>query len=220
MHLAELSRRSGVSVPSIKFYLREGLLPAGRPVTARKAEYTDDHVRRLRLVRAMLTIGKMSVAQVRDVLAVAEDPAFTRHERLGIAQYMLPPHVEAPAEDTQERSQWDAVRTVIRDELRALGWRFQDNAPALDMLTQSVVTLRDLGYTASVEHLRDYATAIHPMAEREYAVIGEYEQIDEAIEATVAYTVLVEPVLLALRRLAHEDTSSRLHYGERGPQTT
>lgn len=103
MHLAELSRRSGVSVPSIKFYLREGLLPPGEAVTALKAEYSDEHVRRLRLVRAMLTIGKMSVVQVRDVLAVAEDPAFTRHERLGIAQYMLPPHVEALAESSPAR---------------------------------------------------------------------------------------------------------------------
>jgi DNA-binding transcriptional MerR regulator len=212
VHLAELSRRSGVSVPSIKFYLREGLLPAGVPLSARKAEYSDEHVRRLRLVRAMLTIGKMSVAQVRDVLAVADDPAFTRHERLGIAQYMLPPHAQAPAQDSEERSTWDATRTLIRDELRALGWRFEDKAPALDMLTQSVVTLRGLGYKATVEHLRGYAKAIHPMAENEYATIAEYEQIEEAIEATVAYTVLVEPVLLALRRLAHEDVSSRLHY--------
>jgi hypothetical protein len=53
------------------------------------------------------------------------------------------------------------------------------------------------------------------MAETEYATIGEYEQIEEAIEATVAYTVLVEPVLPVLRRLAHEDVSSRLHYGVR-----
>lgn len=217
MHLAELSRRSGVSVPSIKFYLREGLLPAGVPVSARKAEYDEEHVRRLRLVRAMLTIGKMSVAQVRDVLAVADDPAFTRHERLGIAQYMLPPRVETPEEGSEERADWIAVRTVIRDELRGLGWRFQDEAPSLDMLTQSVVTLRDLGYDASVAHLRRYAEAIHPIAEAEYSVVQGYEQIEEAIEATVAYTVLVEPILLALRRLAHEDVSSRLHYGEQKP---
>jgi DNA-binding transcriptional MerR regulator len=217
VHLAELSRRSGVSVPSIKFYLREGLLPAGVPVSARKAEYDEEHVRRLRLVRAMLTIGKMSVAQVRDVLAVADDPAFTRHERLGIAQYMLPPRVETPEEGSEERADWIAVRTVIRDELRGLGWRFQDEAPSLDMLTQSVVTLRDLGYDASVAHLRRYAEAIHPIAEAEYSVVQGYEQIEEAIEATVAYTVLVEPILLALRRLAHEDVSSRLHYGEQKP---
>jgi hypothetical protein len=130
---------------------------------------------------------------------------------------MLPPRVETPEEGSEERADWIAVRTVIRDELRGLGWRFQDEAPSLDMLTQSVVTLRDLGYDASLGHLRRYAEAIHPIAEAEYSVIQGYEQIEEAIEATVAYTVLVEPILLALRRLAHEDVSSRLHYGEQKP---
>ncbi|WP_194894781.1 MerR family transcriptional regulator [Catenulispora pinisilvae] len=213
MHLAELSRRSGVSVPSIKFYLREGLVPPGTPVSARRAEYGEEHVRRLRLVRAMLTIGKMSVAQARDVLAVADDPAFTRHERLGTAQYMLPPHAEAPAQDSEERAVWDEIRSLILDELRRLGWHFQDTAPALDMLTQSVATLVGLGYDAPVEDFRRYAAAIRPMAEAEYATIAQFELIEEALEATVAYTVLVEPILLALRRLAHEDVSSRLRYG-------
>ena len=41
-----------------------------------------------------------------------------------------------------------------------------------------------------------------------------YEDLDEAIEATVAtvaYTVLYEPVLLAARRVAHEDVSARIY---------
>lgn len=38
-----------------------------------------------------------------------------------------------------------------------------------------------------------------------------YEDLDEAIEATVAYTVLYEPVLLAVRRVAHEDVSARIY---------
>jgi len=59
--------------------------------------------------------------------------------------------------------------------------------------------------------LRRYAAAIHPIAEAEYGTIDEYELLEEAIEATAAYPLLIEPVLLALRRLAHEDVSSRLH---------
>ena len=42
--------------------------------------------------------------------------------------------------------------------------------------------------------------------------------LDEANEVTVAYTVLYEPILLALRRLAHEDIGSRT-YG-REPMST
>lgn len=216
MHLAELSRRSGVSAASIKFYLREGLIPPGVPVSARKSEYTEEHIRRLRLVRAMLTVGGMSIGQVRDVLAVADDPAFTRHERLGIAQYMLPPRVVVPEPEDEARAAWDATRAVICAELRALGWRFQDAAPALDVLTRSVLTLQELGYETPIDQFRRYAEAIRPIAEAEYSTIEKYEVLEEAIEATVAYTVLIEPILLALRRLAHEDVSARLYYGDEG----
>ncbi|MEY9849221.1 MerR family transcriptional regulator [Streptacidiphilus sp. MAP5-3] len=214
MQLSELSERSGVSTASIKYYLREGLLPAGTPVSARKAEYDDDHLRRLRLIRAMLSVGGMSVTQARDVLAVAEDPAFGRHERLGIAQYLLPPQVTPPEaeSDAAAHARWTALRTevlaLLRDEL---GWQITEFAPALDTLTRALTTLRDLGYRADVAFLQRYGEALRPIAEAEYQVIEEIPQVEEAIEATIAYTVLYEPVLLALRRLAHEDVSARLH---------
>nr|MDT0525976.1 MerR family DNA-binding transcriptional regulator [Streptomyces sp. DSM 41633] len=38
MRLAELSERSGVPTATIKYYLREGLLPAGRRISATQAE--------------------------------------------------------------------------------------------------------------------------------------------------------------------------------------
>lgn len=44
MRLSELSERSGVSTATIKYYLREQLLPPGRRVSATQAEYTDSHV--------------------------------------------------------------------------------------------------------------------------------------------------------------------------------
>ncbi|MEZ0065272.1 DNA-binding transcriptional MerR regulator [Streptacidiphilus sp. MAP12-20] len=216
MQLSELSERSGVSVASVKYYLREGLLSPGTPVSARKAEYDEEHLRRLRLVRAMLTVGGMSVAQARDVLAVAEDPAFGRHERLGVAQYMLPPHVTPPAEDAPERDAWNALRGEVLQLLqRELGWRIHDAAPAVDTLTQAISTLRALGYRSSTDVLRHYAEALQPIAEAEYQVIEEFPVMEEAIEAMIAYTLLYEPVLLSLRRLAHEDVSAaRLLHAE------
>jgi DNA-binding transcriptional MerR regulator len=210
VQLSELSERSGVSVASIKYYLREGLLPPGATVTARKAEYDDVHLRRLRLVRALLTVGGMSVAQARDVLAAAQDPAFDRHDRLGVAQYLLPPHVTPPPQETPEGAVWSERRAEVLALLRDdLGWRLHDAAPALDALTQALLTLNSLGYATSTASLRDYATALHPIAETELQIIDEHPVIEEAIEAVVAYTVLYEPVLLSLRRLAHEDVSAR-----------
>ncbi|MFG2334334.1 MerR family transcriptional regulator [Streptomyces sp. NPDC048604] len=216
MRLSELSRRSGVSVATVKYYLREGLLPPGTPVTARQAEYGEEHVRRLRLIRALLTVGGMTISQARDVLAVAEDPAFSRHEQLGIAQYMLPPQVAPPDEDDVQQPEWDATHRELRALLAALDWRVYEEAPAINTLTRAVVTLRTLGYPFPLEDVRRYAEALHPMAREEAVRIEEqYPVLEEAIEAMVAYTMLNEPILLALRRLAHEDVTARL-YG-RGP---
>ena len=53
MWMSELSSRSGLPVPTIKYYLREQLLHAGEAVGATRARYDDSHVRRLRLVRAL-----------------------------------------------------------------------------------------------------------------------------------------------------------------------
>ena len=47
MRIAELSRRSGVSVPTIKYYLREGLLAAGERTGPNQARYDEAHLRRL-----------------------------------------------------------------------------------------------------------------------------------------------------------------------------
>ncbi|RAC11977.1 MerR family transcriptional regulator, partial [Burkholderia multivorans] len=54
MRISELSRRSDVPVATIKYYLREGLLPAGERTSATQAVYTDAHVNRLALIRALL----------------------------------------------------------------------------------------------------------------------------------------------------------------------
>lgn len=207
VRLSELSTESGVPIATIKFYLREGLLEPGTPINARQSAYDDSHLRRLRLVRAMQQIGGMSIDQVRNVLFAAGESTLSRHERLGVAQYMLPPLVEAPAGDPL----WDEVHGEVLALMTELGWLINDFSPSLNALTRSIVALRRLGYRDGIEHLRRYAAAMHPLAEGEYRFIDGHRDLDEAIEATVAYTVLYEPILLAVRRLAHEDVSARLH---------
>ncbi|MFH8630861.1 MerR family transcriptional regulator [Streptomyces lydicus] len=104
------------SIP--KDCLREGLLQPGRRVSATQAEYGEDHLRRLRLVRALIQIGGVPVAAAREVIAAAEDESLDHHLRLGAATRALP-CAEAPAEDDP------AVRTARRSVealLERLGW--------------------------------------------------------------------------------------------------
>src|SRR5262245_60997125 len=55
--IADLSRRSGVSIPTIKFYIREGLLPRGEHTAPNQARYADTHLERLALIATLQRAG-------------------------------------------------------------------------------------------------------------------------------------------------------------------
>ncbi|HET7822095.1 MAG TPA: MerR family transcriptional regulator, partial [Ornithinibacter sp.] len=49
MRISELSQASGVPLPTVKYYLREGLLMPGEATSRTRAEYGPAHVERVRL---------------------------------------------------------------------------------------------------------------------------------------------------------------------------
>src|SRR5690242_10733928 len=74
MRISELSRITGLTVPTIKYYIREGLLPAGTAISATQAEYDRAHVDRLRLIRALVEVGRLSITTVSELLATLDAP--------------------------------------------------------------------------------------------------------------------------------------------------
>jgi len=72
--LGELSKASGVSRASIKFYLREGLLAPGRKKNATLAHYTPRHLDRLRLIAALRDVVGASLPQIRALTELIDDP--------------------------------------------------------------------------------------------------------------------------------------------------
>ena len=85
MRISEMAARSGVPVPTIKYYLRERLLPAGSLTSATQATYDDAHVERLRLIRALVDSAGLSIAQTRRVLDSVDSPPKSVHDLLGVA---------------------------------------------------------------------------------------------------------------------------------------
>ena len=79
MRISELSERSGATVATLKYYLREGLLPAGESLGPTRADYGDSHLERVRLIRALIDAG-VSVAQTKRVVDVLDDPPTSRHD--------------------------------------------------------------------------------------------------------------------------------------------
>ncbi|MDJ0341675.1 MerR family transcriptional regulator [Streptomyces sp. H10-C2] len=209
MRLAQLSERSGVPAATIKYYLREQLMPPGRRITATQAEYGDDHLRRLRLVRALIQVGKMPVATARQVLAAVEDESLDQNMRLGAAVRALP-HGPEPDED-------DPATVIARQEvgllMERLGWSecrdVGDSSPAWRTLVAAVAALARLGYPCDAGHLAPYARSAAQLAVADLDLVEEFTTPLEQVEAAVALTVLYEPVLLSLRRLAEAEESNR-----------
>lgn len=68
MQLKELSEATGTSPASIKFYLREGLLPHGETIHATRARYTKKHAKRLELIRALRHILGLNIGQIHGIV--------------------------------------------------------------------------------------------------------------------------------------------------------
>ncbi|MFF0306543.1 MerR family transcriptional regulator [Streptosporangium sp. NPDC004379] len=207
MRISQLSAATDVPVPTIKYYLREGLLPPGEQTSATRAEYGEAHVRRLRLIRALLEVGRLPIAAIRKVLAAVDDEGLDMHTVLGTAHYALAPGVEPRSGDED----WRRARAEADRLIGDLGWRITPLAPARDELAQAVLTLDRLGMPATDEKLRSYAgAALRLVTENETGVIPFAGPRESAVEALVVLTVVYGRIFDAMRRLAQESVSADL----------
>jgi DNA-binding transcriptional MerR regulator len=189
MRISELARRSGVPVGTVKFYLREGLLPPGVATSPTQAHYDEAHVARLRLVRSLVGAGGLSVARARTVLAVVDDPSVSVPDALGVAHAAL----SGAAGDAPDLGR-------AREQVQRWGWTVDGDSTALADLARALEGTRAGGVAPSDEVLDRYARAARKLARKTVP--------DVAAEAVVS-AVLFEPVLLALLRLARQDSAGR-----------
>ena len=212
MRLAELSRESGVSTATIKYYLREGLLAPGRQINATTAEYDEEHLRRLRLVRALIQVGKVPVATAREVLGHVDDESLGRTIRLGAALWALPQGPEPDEEDPATAT----ARAEVDRLLVSLGWEtpreLSTLSPVHSSLVAAIATLNRLGYPWDAEMMEPYAELMLQVARRDLDFMETHASQAEQVETAVAAAVLFEPVLRSLHRLAQEEESAR-RYG-------
>lgn len=195
MRISQLSAESGVPLPTVKFYLRTGLLPPGRRTSATQAVYDDTHVGRLRLVRALVEVGGLSLAAVQRIVAALDGVGL--HDALGVATSALPPKVGD-----------DVDVTAARALLDRLGWRVGEDSVPLRQLAVAVRAAHEAGLPLTDERLRVYGGAAAAVAATDIAGVPT-TGVEDAVVYSVIGTVLYEPILLALRRLAHEDASGR-----------
>ncbi len=205
MRIAELSRRSGVPVPTIKYYIREDLLAPGELTSPNQAQYGEAHVRRLRLIRALVDVGDLSIAETRDVLASIDSPGKTLHERLGKVQHAVTPSLHGEVDEES----WALAARQVEELVRRRGWQVKESGPAWQLLTQVLATLHALGQDDLAGLLDEYADAAERLAEAEVACVLGRPDLESMLEGVVIGTVLGDALLAALRRLAQANVSAR-----------
>lgn len=203
MRISELSAHTGVSVPTIKYYLREGLLPEGERSAPTQAAYGETHVQRLRVIRALIDSG-VSVAETRRVLDALDGGPEDAHLLLGTAHAAVTPPID---EDLDVAA---AERLV-----EGLGWKpGMCDQRVLYGVARALQTLERAGFAVPDEVMPVYLASMRQIAQAEIAGVPT-DSAEAAVSYVVLGSVLVEPLLLALRRVA-EQVASAERFGGAG----
>jgi DNA-binding transcriptional MerR regulator len=204
MRIGELSKATDVPVPTIKYYLREGLLPPGELSSPNQASYGDTHIRRLRLIRALIELAQVPVATVKEILESLDSDTEPLHEQIGRAHRALTPTRRLSATDEARTAAAARVADLIHDR----GWLVDPEAPALATLIDTIAALSSLGQDSLVAHLDTYADSVEAFTALEIEAVTANPTRDQLAESVVIGTILGETVISSLRLLAQESISA------------
>ena len=220
MKMADLTRESGVSTASIKFYLREGLLQAGARTAPNQAVYDDSHIRRLKLIRALRDVGGLSISSIRNVVeAVGQPAAGDLMEIIGTIADAFGETRRAPDRPSAGRA---AAALDIDAFLERARMPVRPGSTAREALISGLLAFREYEPRFPAFIFEPYAEALRGLAAWEIsqvaptptnlmATLGEQHPLptsitdEETIEGIIYGTMLFEPIILALRRLLHEN---------------
>src|SRR5690606_7305853 len=120
-------------------------------------------------------------------------------ETLGRAIGALPPYLANPGDDFPR----------ARAALETLGQLYDPRFAAVAQLERALEAVEAAGIPMDDERLAVYGRHLRELAEFDIARIPRTGQ-EDAIAYSVLGTALYEPVIAALRRLAHQDLASRM----------
>jgi DNA-binding transcriptional MerR regulator len=202
VRISELASATGVSVPTIKYYLREGLLPPGDPTAVNQADYGDTHVHRLSLIRALIDVGGLSVATAKDVLAAVDAPGMPLAGVFGRAQRAV-----SQADLYVRPSSPDALARV--DEvILANRWKVSRDNPGRTAAANVIDAFVGSNHGELLDLMDHYAGAALAVANADLDAVARQPDVSAMADTVVAGTVLGDALFAALRRIAQEHVTS------------
>ena len=204
MRISELSTRSGVAGADDQVLPARGAAPRGRAPLAdsggvrRRRTFSDCGV-----VRALVESG-VSIAETRKVLAALDDPPSESHLLLGAAHAAVTPEFddEIDLAEAERLVRVSAGRPGMCDQHVLTG------------VARALQGIERAGFEVPADVMPVYLRSIRRMADAEIAAVPT-ESVEAAVRYVVLGSVIVEPLLLALRRVA-EQVSSAERFGEPG----
>ena len=198
MLVSELAERADVPLATVKYYLREGLLPTGETTGPRRAEYGDEHLRRLRVLRLLREVGGVPVTSLRQVSEALDDETLPVHDVMTLVADVItagPTITAEPAsleivDEVLATMGWDGVRPESMDRLRLAALVSLLNGPG------------PLG--ATVDVLAFYAGLADQLARAEVALVDDATERSQLLEQMVTGSVVYGQVFELLRQLGHE----------------
>ncbi|MFD9661957.1 MerR family transcriptional regulator [Rhodococcus sp. NPDC059968] len=204
MRVSELVARTGVPLATVKYYLREGLLMPGEATSATQARYGEKHVERLGLVKALAGAG-LPIPRIREILRLVDHPDGSLFEVLGEAIAQLPPYLDASDTDGGgDANEFPRARAV----LDRLGQVYDPGYVAVGQLERALEGLEEAGIPMTEERLEAYGRHVRGIAEIDIGLMPT-ESAEDAIRYAVLGTAIYEPVIAAMRRLAHQDVAQK-----------
>lgn len=194
MRISDLARISGVPLPTIKFYIRERLLPPGRPTARNQAEYGEEHLARLQLIRVLAGIGRLSLSSVRRVLAALDDKGLSLGAQCRATIWALFP--DQPEEDAPDVG---PARVQVDDFIDRLGWAVDAASPGRDTLAHVLTALQRLDADCDIDVFSEHAESAARIVTHEF----RHESAHSAT-AMAVWNVLSEVAFEAMRRMAQE----------------
>lgn len=220
MRISELSGETGVAVPTLKYYLREQLLHEGRRRSGNQTEYDESHVRRVRLVRALVETGGLSIADAKRVLAtLGDEPAYTfaaAQHAMGVGRAGAG---RARAKRSGERADDDPggeprasgpSRARIAELATARGWRISPDNPGLDVAAKVLDDYAAIDFTPPDDYLDAYFDAAATVACVDVDALRARGTPESVAELMIVGTVVGDALAAGLRRLAHQDATAEL----------
>jgi DNA-binding transcriptional MerR regulator len=198
MRISELSVASGVPIPTLKYYLRERLLERGNVTARTQAEYGPEHLDRVQLIGALTNVRGLPIAKVREILAIIDHAQENPVEAMGHVVAALPPYIPVSGRLCDRASATGEYLNLI----------FDPGYPATGQLEFALEGLAQAGLEWNGDIARRYWNALLSLAEAELAPVDSMTS-REAVTYAVLGTALYEPVILALRRLAHRHVTER-----------